>query len=185
MAEWAPSRSQRRVLQRNADVQVELCPPRIDRERLALYARWHAARESARGWDESSLDEESYELQFAFPHPSAREISYRVFDPSGRSRLLALGLCDQTPTALSAVYCFHDPQEARRSLGVFNVLTHLSIARSLGLSHVYLGYRVAPCPSMAYKARFRPHELLFERPGDEAQPAWQRASSDPGSDRDS
>jgi arginyl-tRNA--protein-N-Asp/Glu arginylyltransferase len=178
VAAWSPSRSQRRVAQRNADLLVEMREPVIDRERLDLYARWHEGRERARGWEPSALDPDSYEMQFAFPHPSATELSYRLRDASGRLRLIALGLCDRTPNALSAVYCFYDPAQAPRSLGVFNVLTHLAIARSLGLSHVYLGYRVAPCRSMAYKARFRPHELLEDRPGDEQPPAWRRVDPD-------
>jgi len=37
-----------------------------------------------------------------------------------------------------------------------------------------LGFRVLPCPSMRYKAAFRPHELLHGRPGFDEEPEWRR-----------
>ncbi len=172
VADWTPSRSQRRILRNNRDVELVVGEPTVTRERLALYAKWHSFRERERGWDPSSLDAESYEIEFAFPHPAAREFSYWLADEVGRKRLVAVGIVDEVPGALSAVYCYYDPSLADRSLGVFNVLSQLELARSSGLSFVYLGYRVAECRSMAYKSRFEPHELLFERPAIDQPPRW-------------
>lgn len=180
--EWRPSRSQRRVINHNADLEVRVGAPRVSRDRLDLYAKWHAFRERERGWVPSALDAKSYEWQFAFNHPAAREFSYWARDSAGRPRLVAVGIVDETPAALSAVYCYYDPSEPKRSLGVLNVVTQLRAAKGAGLAHVYLGYRVAPCASMAYKSRFEPHELLVGRPSDDELPEWQRVS--PSSDRD-
>ncbi len=173
--EWSPSRSQRRVINQNADVEVLVSEPKVTRERLDLYAKWHAFRERERGWEPSALDAQSYELEFAFPHPAAREFSYWLRDERSRPKLIAVGIVDELPSSLSAVYCYYDPALARRSLGALNVVTQLRAAKSTGLPHVYLGYRVAPCPSMAYKSRFEPHELLFDRPSDSETPRWIRA----------
>ncbi len=52
------------------------------------------------------------------------------------------------------------------------MLSLVEEAREAGLPHVYLGYRVAGCASLRYKATFRPHELLSGRPAMTEQPVW-------------
>jgi arginine-tRNA-protein transferase len=174
---FTPTPSQRRAERRARRLRVRLGPPRVDERRLDLYARWHAAREDRRGWKESALSPDDYALQFAFPHPAVREISF--WDESG---LVGISLCDVTPRAWSAIYFFYDPRVARLSPGVANVMTCIALARERGIPHVYLGYRVLGCPSMRYKAAFQPHELLRGRPGLDEEPQWTeepRISSSP------
>lgn len=171
-ASFAPSRSQRRALKNAARLVRRVDVPIVDDERHALYRRWHAHREDARGWEESSLDAERYALDFAFPHPSVREVTYR--EPED-GRLVGVGICDETEGLLSAVYFFWDPERAPPSLGVANVLHLLEDAKRLGKEHVYLGYRVEGCASLAYKGRFTPHELLHGRPAETDAPRWELA----------
>lgn len=168
-ATFAPTKSQRRAAKNAAHLVRRVALPIVDEERLALYRRWHAHREVARGWDESELDEERYALDFAFPHPSVREVTFR--DPEN-GRLLGLGICDETPRALSAVYFFWDPDFAPPSLGVANVVYLAEDAARLGKEHLYLGYWVEGCASLGYKARFGPHELLRGRPAAGEEPHW-------------
>ncbi len=87
-------------------------------------------------------------------------------------RLVGVGICDETESAWSAVYFFHDPAYARFSLGVNHVLTLIARARAEGKRHVYLGYRVLGCFSMRYKAGFLPHQLLQGRPDAREAPQW-------------
>lgn len=110
-------------------------------------------------------------MQFAFPHPAARELSF--VDPD-TGRLVGVGLCDQTERAWSAIYFFYDPAWADRSLGTANVVTQILLARELGIPHVYLGYQVEGCPSLAYKGRFRPQEHLVGWPAPDVEPVWVR-----------
>lgn len=167
-ATFRPSTSQRRARNQAAHLQRVVQPPRIDRERLDLYARWHQHRERQRGWEPSVLDEERYAIEFAFPHPSVREVAFR--DPS--HRLVGLGIVDEVPDALSAVYFYWDPEHAPPSLGTAHVIALVDEAAARGLAHVYLGYRVAACPSLAYKGRFQPQEALVGRPDDDEPPRW-------------
>lgn len=169
-ATFQPSKSQRRAKKKCAHFSVQIAAPRFDEERLELYHRWHGQREVIRGWDEAELSERSYRLQFTFPHPAAREISFR--DPTS-NRLVGVGLCDETPHAWSAIYFFYDPEYAHLSLGTANVVTQIENARNHGIPYVYLGYCVESCPSLAYKATFRPQQRLVGWPNDDEEPRWE------------
>ncbi len=164
---FRPTGSQLRARRRCGRFRVTLERPRVDDERLALYAAWHAARERDRAWDPAPLDAEAYAMQFAAPHPAAWELSLRDGD-----RLVAVTLCDIMPRAWSAIFGFYSPEVAHLSPGVAEVLLAIEMARERGIPHVYLGYRVAGCVSMRYKAGYRPHELLEGLPGPDEEPRW-------------
>lgn len=169
-ATFVATASQRRAARKASPLRREWGVPRVDAARLRLYDSWHVQREGVRGWDPSVLDRQRYAQDFAFPHPSAREVAF--YDDAADGRLVALGIVDETPNAFSAVYFFYDPERARDSLGVANVVLLLEDARRLGLAHVYLGYRVKGCASLEYKDRFGPHEVLVGRPAPDAEPLW-------------
>jgi arginine-tRNA-protein transferase len=181
VAGFVPSRSQRRAAKKGLGLRCEVGPVRVDEARLKLYAAWHAGRESSRGWEPMPLSRKDYARDFAIPHPCAQELAY--YDDSAGSpgssstsgappHLVGVGLCDVTPHAWSAIYFYYDPAYAAVSPGVVHVLTLIELARQLGQEHVYLGYRVSQCPSMRYKAQFRPHQLLEGRPAPEDAPLW-------------
>jgi arginine-tRNA-protein transferase len=170
VAKFVATKSQRRAVKNAARLRRVVSRPIVDEERLALYHRWHAQRETARGWEPSGLDTERYAMDFAFRHPAAREAAFH--DPEDGDRLVGLGIFDETPRALSAVYFFWDPTLAPASLGVANVVTLIDQARRQGLAHVYLGYRVLGCASLVYKSRYAPHELLVGRPDPSEEPSW-------------
>ena len=170
VARFVPSKSQRRARKNAAHLRRIVAAPQVDAERLELYARWHADREQRRGWEESPLDTQRYQFDFAFPHPAVREVAFR--DEAAAGRLVGLGIVDDTPNALSAAYFFWDPEHAPASLGTAHVVALVEEARARGKPHVYLGYRVHGCASLAYKARFQPHQLLEGRPSPRSLPLW-------------
>ena len=156
--EFELSPNMKRVARRAAHLRVEVGMPEVDEARLELYRRWHSMREADRGWKPDHIGAESYAMQFCFPHPASREFTYWE-----RDRLVAVAIADETPHALSAVYCYHDPDEAPLSLGTYNVLHSIEYARRHNLAHLYLGYCVEKCASLRYKGRFRPQERLATR----------------------
>jgi leucyl-tRNA---protein transferase len=168
---FAPSKSQRRAARACANLRRVVGEPRIDRERLDLYARWHASREETRDWEPNPQTRERYATEFAFSHPCAREATF--YDDTAGGKLVGVGLFDETPQALSAAFFFYDPAYARLSLGTTNVVALVADARQSGRPHLYLGFRVAGCPSLRYKAAFRPHELLRGRPAPSEKPSWE------------
>ena len=167
VADFHPSRSQRRARNRASRLRRTVGKPVVDEARLALYRKWHHEREQHRGWEPSPLRAERYALDFAFPHPSAREAAYWDGD-----RLVGVSLFDETPDALSAVYFFYDPELHRDSLGVANVVALIDDARAAKKPWMYLGYRVQGCESLEYKAGFLPHQLLKARPADDQMGTW-------------
>jgi arginyl-tRNA--protein-N-Asp/Glu arginylyltransferase len=168
--DFAPTKSQRRAAKACSVLRRVVSRPAVDDERIALYAKWHAQREEARGWEPNGQTKERYALEFAFAHPTAREAAF--YDDAAGGRLVGVGLYDETPRALSAAFFFYDPDYARLSPGTANVMALLADARAGGRPHVYLGFCVRGCASLRYKAGFRPHERLTTRPGFEEEPRW-------------
>src|SRR5262245_17955279 len=151
-------RSQRRALKANLDISVTVGQPKVNRTKLDLYDRYHAFQAEHIGWAEHPpKDRADYVESFvANPFPT-EEWCYYV-----GARLIGVGFVDVLPEGLSAIYFYYDPEERGRSLGTFNVLRIIEAAAERRLPHVYLGYFVAGCRSLEYKARFRPNETLDE-----------------------
>ena len=155
--EFQPDRSQRRAWAANEnEVRLEVGEPAVTREKLDLYDRFHTAQTDRIGWpSHAPKDPDDYIDSFVEnPFPS-EEWCYRLGD-----KLVGVGYVDRLPLGLSAIYFFHDPEERRRSLGTFNVLSTIRRAFQLNLPHVYLGYYVEGCRSLEYKSRFRPTQAL-------------------------
>jgi arginine-tRNA-protein transferase len=171
---FTPTPSQQRAFRRSKRFRIEVGRPRIDAARLALHERWHRTREDQRGWEPTNLSEDEYATQFAFPSTTGRETAWYDGD-----RLVALGLIDVTPNCVSAAYFFYEPDIARLSPGIGNVLHCVELARELGAQHMYLGYRVQGCASLTYKGQFHPHELLDGRPGPAEPATWREVGAPP------
>jgi arginine-tRNA-protein transferase len=153
VADFRPSKSQRRCRRRNQDLLVTAGPAQSSDEKYDLYLRYVVGRHGRTAVEE---DRESFE-RFLYDSPvDTREFCYR--DPAGR--LLAVGLCDASPQSLSSVYFYFDPAEVRRGLGTFGVLYEIESAARLGIPYYYLGYWVDGCAAMEYKADYRPAEVL-------------------------
>jgi arginine-tRNA-protein transferase len=156
VSRFHPNRSQRRVRKANeGSIELRIGPPRVSESRLELYRRFHAHRASSRGWNQREEDPVSYYSSFVDnPFPTEEW----CFSLDGI--LVGIGLVDCLAVGLSAIYFVHDPAHHHRGLGSWNVLCLIDETRRRGLPHLYLGYWVADCLSLAYKASFRPHQLL-------------------------
>lgn len=164
---FEPSVSGRRVLRQNTDIEVELGRPGATAEQVSLYNLYHRFMHSHRGWPGEQATPASYRESFLAPFDFAREWRYRQ-----KGRLVGVALMDEVPGAISLVYCYYHPLWRKRSPGTFSILRQLLYARERGYRYAYLGYWIAACPSMSYKVRFRPHELLREFPADGQVPVW-------------
>jgi leucyl-tRNA---protein transferase len=157
VARFHPSRSQRRARKANEEqVEIRVGAPTVSRAKLHLYDRFHAFQSDSKSWPlHPAKDAASYRESFVHNPAFTEEWCYFAGD-----RLIGVGYVDRLPEGLSAIYFFYEPDERGRSLGTWNVLGVIDEAARCGLPHVYLGYFVAGCASLSYKANFRPNQIL-------------------------
>ena len=156
VARFRPSRKQQRVLKRNLDIKVTRCDPGFTEERYQLYARYISERHADGDMFPPSRGQFSTFLVSNLPYAFFYEM--RVED-----RLIGIAVTDVLPNGMSAVYTFYDPNEEKRSLGVFGILWQITETRRLGLDAVYLGYWIKGCRKMSYKTEYRPIELFVNQ----------------------
>ena len=149
---FAPDRSQRRCLKRNADLTVVECMAGYNAERHALYETYLRARHSGGGMDEA--DASDFRRFLTAPWSPTLFLEFRR-----GTRLLAVAVTDVCLNGLSAVYTFFEPDEAARSLGTYAILQQVQLARRRGLPWVYLGFWIEGHPKMDFKRRFRPLQV--------------------------
>lgn len=152
---FAPNRSQRRCLARNADLEERIVPAKRDDERFALYRRYLGQRHPGGGMSEH--DAEEFDRFLIGDWSTTRFLEFRdrrAPNDAGDGALRALAVTDTTDDALSAVYTIYDPADAARSLGTYAILRQIEWAKREGLRHLYLGYWIDGHPKMDYKRRF-------------------------------
>jgi leucyl-tRNA---protein transferase len=163
--DFTPDRTQRRILRANADLTVSEMPARATAEQFTMFQRYQKNRHA--DGDMAAMGYYDYRAMIEDTPISTGILEFR----DAQDRLLGACLTDWLADGLSAVYSFFDTDEDKRSLGTFAVLWLIGRARSLGLPYVYLGYWVPESRKMAYKARFRPSEILMSG-------AWHRLDDD-------
>jgi arginine-tRNA-protein transferase len=163
--EFQPSRSMRRVAERNADLigYSQIAAPRS--EHYSLFRAYLDWRHRDGGMaDMSVLD---YAMMVEDSHVETQLVEYRRRGPDsgftgrGEGELLGVALTDVLSDGLSMVYSFYDPDLGDRSLGTFMILDHIGRAKRMALPYVYLGYWVEGSRKMDYKSRFLPQERLL------------------------
>jgi arginine-tRNA-protein transferase len=162
--EFRPSRSLRRIGDRNRDLACRRVAPRPTAEQFALFRDYIDARHGEGGMadmtvlDYAMMVEDSIINTFVSEYrlKPRHALDSRIEDWP----LIGLTLCDRLSDGISLVYSFFDPTADRRSLGTFMILDHIAYTRRLGLPYLYVGYWIAGSPKMSYKIRFQPQEHL-------------------------
>jgi arginyl-tRNA--protein-N-Asp/Glu arginylyltransferase len=157
--EFAPSRGQRRIARRNAEVVRREVTAEATREQFALLRAYLDSRHAGGGMSDMGLFD--YVAMVEETPVNTHMVEYRRPGTNGeKGALLACALTDVLRDGLSMVYSFYHPGEVTRSLGTHMILDHIAEARRRGVPYVYLGYWIQGSGKMDYKARFRPLEAL-------------------------
>ena len=157
---FRPSASQKKLLKRHSDLEVHACEPWSTDEQWRLLSRYLAARHPDGGM--AAMDGHDFADMVEQSPVDTVIVEYREPSVDGRpGRLVGCCLTDKQSDGLSMIYSFYDTElAARRGLGSFIILDHITRARAEGLPYVYLGYWVEGSPRMQYKVRYRPLERL-------------------------
>ncbi len=153
-ATFQPGRTLRRIARDNALLEGFEVPARATSEQFQLFQRYQHARHGSGDMATMSF----YDFRAMVEDTPIETFVAEFRDPD--DRLVGACLADRLSDGLSAVYSFFAPGLERRSLGTYAILWLIERARSLDLPYVYLGYWVPDSRKMAYKARFRPSEIL-------------------------
>ena len=155
VADFQPGRTLRRIAAANAATVGHEAPARATAEQYQLFQRYQHARHG--DGDMATMSFYDYRAMIEDTPIETVVVEFR----DARDELVGACLTDRLGDGLSAVYSFYAPEFDRLSLGTYTILWLVERARAVGLAYVYLGYWVPESRKMAYKARFRPSEVLI------------------------
>ena len=163
VADFQPSRTQRRLMRRNAGLRRLATSAWATEEQFDLFRRYLDSRHADGGMADMDIFE--FAAMIEETPVKTRVIEYRCSGDRpdrlapGDDFLAAVCLTDVLDDGLSLVYSFYHPILQAASLGTYLILDHIEIARAAKLPYVYLGYWVPGSRKMDYKARFSALEI--------------------------
>lgn len=149
LADFKLSKSQRRILRRNTDAEINVSPVTLADETLRLF-ELHKRRFKTGApstiYDFLARDAEPVEVL---------ELSVRR-----GGQLVAASFFDVGETSISSIYGLFDPDETADSLGIFTMLKEIEYAMSTGKTLYYHGYAYEGRSFYDYKKRFSAIEMF-------------------------
>ena len=151
LADFTFSKSHRRILRRNEDLNVEIRPIAVDGEAEELFHR-HKTR------FDHGVPESIYNFLSGQPAESpceAKEVRVTHVD-----RLLAVSYFDIGRTSTSGIYAMFEPTITTLGLGIFTMLKEIEYSIETGCEFYYQGYAYDGPSFYDYKKRFRATEAF-------------------------
>jgi leucyl-tRNA---protein transferase len=146
LADFSLSTSQKRVLKKNQDLQLEIRNAAIDEAKESLFDR-HKTR------FEDNVPNSIYD--FFTPYPARIPCQTKEICLFQDDQLIAASFLDIGAQATSSVYSIYEPTETQRSLGIYLILLSIAYSQKLGMTHYYHGYAYREPSHYDYKKRFK------------------------------
>jgi arginyl-tRNA--protein-N-Asp/Glu arginylyltransferase len=151
LANFTFSKSQRRVLRRNTDLDVSIGPIKIDHSTQDLFNR-HKIRFN-HGVPESIYN-------FISTQPDVSPCNANEIRVLKNGELLAVSYFDVGCNSTSGIYAMFEPTITDRSLGIFTMLKEIEYSMETGREFYYQGYAYQGPSFYDYKKRFRGTEAF-------------------------
>jgi len=148
---FALTKSQRRILRKNADVELRIGAAELKEDRQRLFDL-HKQRFTDN--IPNSLED------FLGPAPQAGPCLTVELGAFLGERLIGASFLDVGENSVSSVYGFFDPGASRRSLGNATLIWEILLARQTGKRWHYPGYAYLEPSGYDYKKRFAPMEFF-------------------------
>ncbi|MDQ3320921.1 MAG: arginine-tRNA-protein transferase [Acidobacteriota bacterium] len=145
LSDFTLSKSRRRILKRNQDLQIIVRPVEITAEKEMLFERHK--RRFKRDAPDSIYD---FLVADAANTP-CEALEMCVYD---KEKLLAASFFDVGESAISGIYAIFAPEEPARSLGIFTMLLEIDFAVKSGKKFYYSGYAYVGNSFYDYKKHF-------------------------------
>jgi len=129
--EFKPSKSQRRNLKKNSNIDIVFAPLKYSERAFEIYKDHSSQRFS----QESNLEE--FISGFFSPSVPSLQSEYYL-----NGELIGLGFLDKGEDCLSSVYFIYDTKFSHLGLGTFSILKEIEHTQMLGLKYYCLGYYV-------------------------------------------
>ena len=155
VADFAPSRTQRRTWQRHQSLHATLQGLEDQEEYFKLYQHYQNARHPSGSIKNDDLTQ--YQNFLLQSQVNTMQVEFRDND-----ELRMVSIVDLLEDGLSAVYTYYKTDVPQASFGVYNVLWQIELCRKLGLDYLYLGYWIKNSEKMAYKKNFQPQQGLTQ-----------------------
>ena len=147
LQEWQPSKSQRRTLRQNEDLEVDFAPAEPGPEEEDLFQR-HKIR---------FQDNVPNSLQdFLGKEPNGVPVSCLQVSVRAEGKLVAASFLDLGLQSCSSIYGIFNPEEKTRRLGILTMLLEMNYARRAGMEYYYLGYACVEPSPYDYKKELKP-----------------------------
>jgi arginine-tRNA-protein transferase len=139
------SKSQKRIVSKNRDLQISVRDAFLDQHKFSLFDR-HKKR--------FTENIPNHLTNFTGDTPATVPCDTKEICLFKKNRLIAVSFWDIGRTSTSSIYAMFEPDESKRSLGIYLILLSIQLSIQYGKIFYYPGYAYRESSFYDYKKKF-------------------------------